>query len=138
LASIRSFDGHPEVVPLKTYVSNKASRVELWDIHRELQTAMTELMTNRNYGTAAEILRNVDRRMADLLNGLTVVSELPGNIAIPASGKPVVGSGASVGSERLHVPHTAAVGGTPPGAPRSAYHHTTNSARNISNRPGKP
>ncbi len=79
------FRSRPEVVVLKT--CNRASEVELWDIHRELKTAMTELITNRNYASAAEILRHVDRRMAGLLNALTLVPERPQDIAFvqPAS-----------------------------------------------------
>lgn len=72
---------------MKNYASNKATEVELWDLHQELKTAMTELIANRNYAGAEKILRHVDRRMTTLLNSMTLVPEPPEYIAGGANGR---------------------------------------------------
>jgi hypothetical protein len=76
-----------EAAVMKNYASNKATEVELWGLHHELKTAMTELITNKNYAGAAKILRQVDRRMAGLLNAMSLVPEPPDGIAGRANGK---------------------------------------------------
>jgi hypothetical protein len=74
---------------MKRYASNRATEEELRSLHRELHTAMTELIANRNAARAAQILRHLDRRLVTLRNSMTLISEPETREAMRAAEAPM-------------------------------------------------
>ena len=55
------------------YVANSAAKRELDDLHRGVGMALDELVRRKDYSRAENILREIDRRLVNLLNTLTIV-----------------------------------------------------------------